>query len=79
MLPYGDVGSCRCLRCVPARRLPVPGEQLVQLMALGSPGHDALQHIGQVGLRVELMEFCRVHERRQDRPALGAAFAAAEQ
>ena len=60
-------------------RLPVPGEQLVQLMALGSPGDDALQDVGQVGLRIEIMELCRVDERCQDRPALGAAFAAAEQ
>src|ERR1700692_3356193 len=27
---------------------PVPGEQLVQLMAFGSPGNDTFQHVGQV-------------------------------
>src|ERR1700676_4546497 len=61
------------------RLFPVPGEQLVQLMAFGSPGNDTFQHVGQVGLRIEIVELCCVHDRRQDRPALGATFAAAEQ
>jgi len=26
-------------------------------MALGSPGDNALQHIGQIGLRIEFVEF----------------------
>lgn len=42
---YGDVGSCGSLCNALAGRLRVPGEQLVQLMALGSPGHEALQHV----------------------------------
>jgi len=29
-------------------------------MALGSPGDNALQHIGQIGLRIEFVEFCRL-------------------
>lgn len=33
----GDAGSCGGLCDALAGRLPVPGEQLVQLMALGSP------------------------------------------
>ncbi|MET4235902.1 hypothetical protein ABIA85_009217 [Bradyrhizobium sp. LA6.10] len=73
---YGDVGSRSGLRSALAGRLPVPGEQLVQLMVLGSPGGDALQHVSQVDLRVELMELCCVHDRLQGRPALGATFAA---
>ncbi|GLR89636.1 hypothetical protein [Bradyrhizobium iriomotense] len=47
MLLYGDVGSCGGLCGAMALRLAVPGEQLVQLMALASAGSDALEHIGQ--------------------------------
>ena len=65
----------RCARGPPSN----PGEQLVQLMAFGSTGNDALQRVGRVGLRIEIMEFCSVNDRRQDRPALDAAFAAAGQ
>lgn len=32
-------------------------QQLVELMALGSPGDDALQHVGQVGLRIDSWSF----------------------
>jgi hypothetical protein len=35
--------------------LPVPREQLVQLMAFGPSGDDALQHVGQIGLRIEIV------------------------
>jgi acetylornithine deacetylase/succinyl-diaminopimelate desuccinylase-like protein len=31
----------------------------VRLTAPGSPRHDALEHVGQVGLRIELMKFLR--------------------
>jgi len=34
-----------------------PGQQLVQTDALGPPGDDALQHVGQDGLRIEFMSF----------------------
>jgi hypothetical protein len=27
-------------------------------MIFGPPGADALQHIGQIGLRIETIEFC---------------------
>ena len=75
----GNAGSCGKPCGTFAGSLPVPGQKLVQLMALGLPGDDALQHIGQIGLRVELVELRRVDQRGQDRPALGAAFTAAEQ
>jgi hypothetical protein len=39
-----------------AGSLPVPGQELLQLMALGLPGDDTLQHVSQIGLRVEIME-----------------------
>ena len=29
-------------------------------MAFGSPGDDALQHVGQIGLRIEFVELCRL-------------------
>jgi hypothetical protein len=76
---YRDAGPCGHLRGARVGSLPVPGQQLVQLMALGSPGDDALEHVGQVGLRIEIVELCGVNERCQDRPALGATLAAAEQ
>jgi hypothetical protein len=48
-------------------------------MIFGPPGDDALQHISQIGLRIETVEFCGQDERREDRPALGPAFAAREE
>jgi hypothetical protein len=48
-------------------------------MALGLPADDTLQHVGQIGLRVEIVELRRIDQRCQDCPAFGAAFAAAEQ
>ncbi|MGY4319507.1 hypothetical protein ACVWW1_008834 [Bradyrhizobium sp. JR3.5] len=51
-------------------------QQFVPLMTPGSPGDDALQHVGEIGLRIEFVEFYGVENRAQDRPALGAAFAA---
>jgi hypothetical protein len=48
-------------------------------MIFGPPGDDALEHIGEIGLRVEIIEFCGCDERREDRPALGPAFAASEE
>jgi hypothetical protein len=79
MMPGGGADSCGSLCGAFARSLPVPDQKLVQLVALGLPGDDALQHVGQIGLRVEIVELRRVDQRGQDRPALGAAFAAAEQ
>jgi hypothetical protein len=75
----GGAGSCGDPCGTFASSLPVPGQKLVQLVAPGLPGDDALQHVGQIGLRVECMELRRVDQLGQDRPALGAAFAAAEQ
>jgi hypothetical protein len=56
----GGAGSCGQLCAALAGRLPVPGQKLVQLMALGSPGDDALQHVGQIGLRIEFVELGRL-------------------
>ncbi|WP_461335729.1 hypothetical protein, partial [Bradyrhizobium elkanii] len=32
----------------------------VELVALGSPGDNPLQHVRQIDLRIEFMEFCRL-------------------
>jgi hypothetical protein len=75
----GDASSCGNLFGPLACGLPVPGEKFVQLVPFGSPGDDALQYIGQIGLRIEIREFCCCDERCEDRPALGSAFAASEE
>src|SRR4029077_3085203 len=75
----GGAGSCGYPCAELAGRLPVPGEKFVQLVALGLTGDDALQHIGQIGLRIEFVELCRVDQRRKNCPALGATLTAAEQ
>jgi len=75
----GGGGSCGHPCAEPAGRLPVPGEKFVQLVALGLTGDDALQHIGQIRLRIEFVELCRIDQRRKDCLALGTALAAAEQ
>lgn len=46
MLLYGDEGSYSGPCGAMALRFAVPGEQLVQLVALASAGSDALEHIG---------------------------------
>ena len=74
-----DANSCGSPFGPLACGLPVPGEEFVQLMIFGPPGDDALEHIGEIGLRVEIIEFCGCDERREDRPALGPAFAAREE
>jgi len=61
----GAAGSCRRPCAALAGRLPVPGEEFVQLVALGPTGDDALRHIGQIGLRIEFLELCRVNDRGQ--------------
>ena len=54
----GDANSCGSPFGWLACGLPIPGEEFVQLMIFGPPGDDALQHIGQIGLRIETIEFC---------------------
>jgi hypothetical protein len=56
----GAAGSCSHPCAELAGRLPVPGEEFVQLVALGPTGDDALQHVGQIGLRIEFLELCRI-------------------
>jgi hypothetical protein len=58
----GAAGSCSYPCAELAGRLPVPGEKFVQLVALGLTGDDALQHIDQIGLRIEFVELCRIDQ-----------------
>jgi hypothetical protein len=42
--------------CDLARRLPAPRQEFVELVDLGAPGDDALEHIGQIFLRIDTIE-----------------------
>ncbi len=44
-------------------RLPVPRQKFVELMVLGAAGHDALEHVAEISLRIDPIEFCRVQYR----------------
>src|SRR5271156_3464563 len=68
-------GSCGGPQRLPGGGgLPVPGQQLVQLMALGAAGDDALQHIGQPGQRIEAVQLRRGEKRGEDRPIARTTF-----
>jgi hypothetical protein len=43
-----------------ASRLPVPGQQFVELMILGATGDDALEYVTEIGLRIEPVELGRL-------------------
>jgi hypothetical protein len=66
MMTKGAAGSCSRPCAELAGRLPVPGEEFVQLVALGPTGDDAHQHISQIGLRIEFLELCRIDQRREN-------------
>src|SRR5713101_5530716 len=55
-----------------ARRLPLPRQEFAESIDFGAPGDDAFEHIGQIFLRVDAIEFCGVDERRQNRPCPAA-------
>src|SRR3954451_13965039 len=59
--------------------LPVPSQQLVKPVDRGPPGDDPLEYIGQISLRVEVVQLRRVDQARQDRPGPGPALAAVEE
>ena len=64
-----------CLRTV-ALGLPIPRQQHVQLIDLCPSRDDALENIGQIVPRVDVLQLCRVDERRENGPCLRAAFRA---
>jgi hypothetical protein len=58
---------------------PVPGQELTQPIDLDGAGDDPLDHVGEVCLRIDAVQFARVDERRQDRPTFAARGRAGEQ
>jgi hypothetical protein len=76
--PCRRADQAATLRIV-ALGIPVPRQQRIQLIDLGASGHDALENISEIARRVDVVDLCVVHERRENGPSLGAAFAAGEQ
>jgi hypothetical protein len=76
--PCRRADQAATLRIV-ALGIPVPRQQRIQLIDLGASGHDALENISEIARRVDVGDLCFVHERRENGPSLGAAFAAGEQ
>src|SRR5215204_3285903 len=60
--------ACHSVPC----GLPIPGEQLVKPVDRRAPGDHPLEHIGQIGLRVEVVQLRRVDQTGQDRPGPGS-------
>src|SRR5690349_24080534 len=54
-----------------AGRLPVPGQELLELMLFGAAGDDALEHVGEIGERIEAVELGRLDQGESDGPMLG--------
>src|SRR3954469_24806139 len=67
--------GCHSIPC----GLPIPGQQLVKSVDRSAPGDHPLEHIRQIGLRVEVVQFCRVDQTGQDRPGPGSALAPGEE
>src|SRR3954464_9758896 len=57
----------------------MPGQQLVKSVDRRAPRDHPLEHIGQIGLRVEVVQLRRVDQARQDRPGPGSALTAGEE
>src|SRR3954465_7637125 len=55
------------------RSLPVPGQQLVKSADRRAPRDHPLEHIGQIGLRVEVVQLGRVDQAPQYPPGPGSA------
>src|SRR5580700_2415616 len=59
-------------------RLPVPRQQRIELVPFGPSRHDAFKYISQPGQRFDTIQFCRLHERRDDRPVPSAVVVSGE-
>ena len=46
--------------------LPIPRQQRVELMSLGSPGHDALQHVGEPSHRIDAVHLRGLDQGHRD-------------
>ena len=55
------------------------GSNSLQRVDLGAPGDDALEHVGQLGLGIDIVQFRGVDQRRQDRPSLASGIGPGEQ
>src|SRR4051812_38803980 len=67
--------GCQSVPC----GLPMPGQQLVKSADRRAPRDHPLEHIGQIGLRVEVVQLRRVDQARQDRPGPGSALPPGEE
>ena len=70
MARRSGVDGCRCL--------PLPGQQVVELVSLGPSGDDAFEDILEVGERLDGMELGGVDQAGCDRPMPGTAIRAGE-
>src|SRR3954468_11070429 len=70
---------CRSSRQSVSCGLPMPGQQLVKSVDRRAPRDHPLEHIRQVGLRVEVIQLRRIDQTCQDRPGPGPALAAGEE
>ena len=52
--------------------MPVPRQQCVQFVVLGSPGDDPLQDVGEIGERLDAVELAGLDQGIGDRPTAGS-------
>jgi transposase-like protein len=57
-------------------RSPVPGEQLLKLVALGAAGDQTPEHVGQIGERIDAIQLCCANQGQCNRPMIGSAIRA---
>src|SRR3954466_14432499 len=82
MLTYGAAVQrwlCRRGRQSIPCGLPIPGQQLVKPVDRRAPRDHPLEHIAQIGLRVEVVQLRRIDQTGQDRPGPGPAVTAGEE
>ena len=56
--------------------LPIPRQQRDELMSLGSPGHDALQNVGEPSHRIDAVHLRGLDQGHRNRPMTRSAVAA---
>jgi transposase-like protein len=61
------------------RRAPVPGQQLLEFVLLGSAGDDAFQYVGEPGEWLDAIQLRRGDQGHRNGPVLGTTVAAGEQ
>jgi transposase-like protein len=58
---------------------PVPGEQLLKLVALGAAGDQTFEHVGQVGEWIDAVQFCCADQGQCNSPMVSGAVRTTEQ